>query len=108
MADVKIRIVSNKRPIGVKIQNGSVAAVEAVAEELLGLVDVPVDQGTLKASAQTASNFKKGLLVWATEYAQKQWFTHKTKKLWAVTAAKKYRNELLKVAQNAFEKGFGP
>lgn len=36
---------------------------------------VPMDQGVLRASGQLASQFRAGLLVWATPYAAEQYYT---------------------------------
>lgn len=35
---------------------------------------VPMDEGTLRASGQLASQFRAGLLVWATPYAANQYY----------------------------------
>ncbi len=34
---------------------------------------VPIDQGVLRASAQIASRYRAGLIVWATPYALEQY-----------------------------------
>lgn len=35
---------------------------------------VPVDQGTLRGSEPTASNYKAGLLIWNTPYAARHYY----------------------------------
>ena len=35
---------------------------------------VPMDEGVLRASGQLASQFRAGLLIWATPYATNQYY----------------------------------
>lgn len=118
MANVSVKVTSNKSQIGAKIKAGSKAMTIAVTEAVVayGNIYVREDQGTLKNSALIASVPEKGLAIWDTSYAKPAYYTGTPSKdvnpnaslMWADKAVKKHRKELNKIAQNAFEKGFGP
>lgn len=91
----------------------TIAVTEAVIQ--YGNDYVKVDQGTLRDSALEASIPKKGLAIWDTPYAKKQYYTGKPSKkpnslaslMWADKGVKTHKKDLDKIAQNAFNKGIG-
>ena len=115
MANVKIK--RNLGAITAKINAGTKAMKIAVTESVIeyGNIFVMEDQGTLKDSALISSQPQKGLAVWDTSYAKKVYYTGNPSKdvnpdaslMWAEKGVNTYKKELDKVAQNAFEKGFG-
>lgn len=118
MANVSVKVTSNKSQIGAKIKAGSKAMTIAVTKAVVayGNIYVREDQGTLKNSALTKSEPEKGRAIWDTEYAKKMYYTGTPSKdvnpdaalMWADKGVKEHREEIDKIAQNAFEKGFGP
>lgn len=113
VASVKIK--RNMAAIQAKIQAGSDAMVAAVTEAVIeyGNIFVREDQGTLKDSALIASRPKDGLAIWDTPYAKKVYYTGTPSKdvnpdaslMWVEKGVKTYKEEIDKMAQNAFQKG---
>lgn len=102
---MKIKIQRNTPEIKLRIDGGETAMIAAVSEQILDYADPPVAEGTLRDSAFISSRPKEGVLIWNTPYAKKQYYTHKTKNMWAEKAVNSHKKELQKVAQNAFAGG---
>ena len=79
---------------------------------------VPFDTGTLKNSANQASDFKGGLLVYNTPYARAQYYLHEQGKglhgenglrgsYWGQRAIADHKDELEKFAHNAAKQFLG-
>lgn len=102
-----VKIQRNMPAIEIKIKSGKESVLVAVTEQILDYADplVPVAEGTLKDKSVMASRPKEGLAIWDIIYAKKQYYTHKTKNMWAEKAVSRHKKELDKVAQNAFIKG---
>lgn len=110
-----VKIKRDMPAILAKVQAGSDAMVIAVTEAVIeyGNRFVREDQGTLKASALTASRPKEGLAIWDTPYAKRVYYTgtpstdvnSDASLQWAEKGVKTYKKELDQVAQNAFVKG---
>ena len=113
---VKIKINTNSTAVKVKVDQGIKMMKIAVVEQLLNysLPFVPKADNTLRDSGFAHSIPEKGLAIWDTPYAKYQWYgmwedgshvvknytTPGTGTMWADKAAKKYRKELNKTAQN--------
>ena len=70
------------------------------------------DQGELRKSVETASDFQKGELVWNTPYAKAAYYTGEpshegTHLMWCEFAHDAHGKEWNKIAQEQFEKGMG-
>lgn len=106
-----VKIKSDRARIAQRVQNGTQAARAAVVEHILAtcieLELVPVAEGALRDSAQTASIPKAGKAIWDTDYAKRQYYTHATKRMWAQRAVDSQRKTLDLIAQKAMEKGMG-
>ena len=110
-----VKIKRDMTAIQAKIQAGSDAMVAAVTEAVIeyGNIFVREDQGTLKDSALIASRPKDGLAIWDTPYAKKVYYTGTPSKdvnpdaslMWAEKGVKTHKEEIDKIAQNAFREG---
>ena len=112
-----VKITRNMPAIQMKIKAGESAMVPAVTEAVIeyGNIYVREDQGALKDSALISSRPKEGLAIWDTPYAKKVYFTGTPSKdinpeaslMWEEKGVNFHKEELDKIAQNAFEKGMG-
>ncbi len=117
MANVSVKVTTNKAKIGAKIKAGSKAMTIAVTEAVIhyGNIYVRRDTGTLEDSSLIASEPEKGRAIWDTPYAKKVYYTGIPSKdvnpnaslMWADKGVKEHREQIDKIAQNAFEEGFG-
>lgn len=63
--------------LGPRLTNGFRSVQEALTHEVARKIEpyVPRDYGTLAESPDIASNWKEGLIVYATPYARRQYYT---------------------------------
>lgn len=114
---VKIKVQTNTADIIAKIQAGKAAMIPAVAEQALADCNYfcKRDQGTLVQSSETASDLKKGDLVWDTPYARRQYYTGQpsknvnpnAEKQWCEKAQAEFGEDWEKIGQKSFAKGMG-
>ena len=114
---VKIKVQTNTADIIAKIQAGKAAMIPAVAEQALANCNYFArrDQGTMIESSQTASDLKKGDLVWNTSYAKKVYYTGTPSKdnnpnaslMWCEKAQAEFGEDWEKIGQKSFAKGIG-
>lgn len=112
---VKVQFKPNRLRISRRIETGDKLATIAVTEAVIeyGNIYVREDQGTLKDSALIASRPKDGLAIWDTEYARRVYYTGTPSKdknpnaslMWVEQARNTYKDEIIGIAQNAFDRG---
>lgn len=73
----KVTVTLDRSRVKTRIKAGIDKMIPAVAEQALADCNeyCRVDQGQLRQSSQTASDLKKGELVWNTPYAKKVYYT---------------------------------
>ena len=95
-----------------KIENAAEKAIWATTEEILADCQkyVKEDQGTLRDSAQIKSEPGKGIIVWDTPYAKRQYWEIKTSLTpgrtwkWCETAKLKHGKRWQGLIQKAIKK----
>lgn len=112
-----VKIKMDKAAIIARIQAGKNLMIPAVAEQALADCNYFArrDQGTMIESSETASNLKKGNLVWDTSYAKKAYYTGTPSKdnnpnaslMWCEKAQAEFGEDWNKIAQKIFSKGMG-
>lgn len=72
-----VKITIDKSSVSARIKGAWKSVIPKLAEQVLTDCNFycRVDQGVLRASPQTASNFTSGVLVWDTPYARRVYYT---------------------------------
>lgn len=110
-----VKITTNLGAIKTKIVSGEKAMTIAVTEAVIqyGNDYVRVYQHDLEKSALIKSRPADGLAIWDTDYAKRVYYTGTPSKdvnplaslMWAQKGVDTNKDDLDKIAQNAFEKG---
>ena len=110
-----VRIDFNKRAILKKITIASSKGQEILSQQVLKDSNfyAKEDSGALIASSLLASDTKKGILVWNTPYARKQYYTGRAskdvnsnaQKLWFEVAKKNHLKEWILITDKIIKKG---
>lgn len=113
----KVTITTNKAKIAARIKAGVENMIPAVAEQALADCNYFAREDTrgMIASSETASDLKKGELVWNTPYAKKVYYTGipsttrnpNASLQWCEKARDTHGGDWQKIAQKAFDKGMG-
>lgn len=115
MSDVKFDVDRSK--LLRVLESGANKMIPAVSEQALADCNyfARKDQGTMIASSETASDLKKGELVWNTPYAKKVYYTGTPSQdanpnaslMWCEKACDTFGRNWQKIAQKAFAEGMG-
>lgn len=114
---ITTEIVTNKTKLSDLIRNGIDGMIPAVSEQAHEDCNYFARkyQGTMILSSETASDFKKGELVWNTPYAKKVYYTGTPSQdanpnaslMWCEKAYDTFGGKWQKIAQKAFAEGMG-
>lgn len=112
-----VKIKMDKSSVIGRIKAGKAAMIPAVAEQALADCNYFArrDQGTMIESSETASDLKKGNLVWDTSYAKKAYYTGtpshdvnpNASLMWCEKAQSTFGEDWKKIGQKSFAKGMG-
>ena len=112
-----VKVTFDRSRVAARIQSGIDRMIPAVAEQALADSNkyCRVYQGQLKQSSETASDIKKGELVWDEPYAHKVYYTgepsldhnKKASLMWAHKAKDTHLADWQNAAQKAFGMGMG-
>ena len=112
---MSVRVYTNYARIKARVENGRKSMIAAVTEQVVqdGNYFCKQDQGTLMSSALSASQPKKGLAIWNTPYAKKQYYTGTPSKdvnpnasmMWVEKARSAFGADWQKIADKEFKGG---
>lgn len=114
---MSVKIKMDKSAVVGRIKTGKAAMIPAVAEQALADCNhfVRRYQDTMIKSSETASDLKKGELVWDTDYAKKVYYTgtpshdvnSNASLMWCEKAQSTFGEDWEKIGQKSFAKGMG-
>ena len=102
-----VKIDVNESMIASKVQIAWEKSLFALSSQILGDCNqyVKFDRGALESSSYASSRLSKGVLIWNTPYAKRQYWEIKTSLTpgrtwkWCETAKKKHRADWQKLAE---------
>ena len=110
-----VRITTNFTRIKARVEAGKAAMIAAVTEQVIqdGNYFCKQDQSILMSSALSASQPEKGLAIWNTPYAKRQYYTGTPSKdvnpnastMWGQRAHDAFGDDWLAIAQKNFSGG---
>ncbi len=112
MAIAGVKFICDKAALKVKLERAWQGTLFPLSSQVLADCNefVKVDTNTLRTSSYTASDLKKGRLVWNTPYARRQYYTGTPNKeknpnasiQWCEKAYHTYRKDWASLAQKLF------
>lgn len=109
-----VTIKTDRARIAARIKAGTRRMIYEVTEQAKSDCNeyCKYDQGQLRESVETASDFENGILVWDQPYAAYAYYTgepshDKTYKMWCEVAHDKHGDHWQEIAQENFDKGMG-
>ena len=112
---MSVRVSTNRLRVHARITAGKKAMIAAVTEQVIedGNYFCKQDQGALMSSALIASQPDKGLAIWDTPYAKRQYYTGTPSKdvnpnaslMWAEKARSTFGKDWEAIADKEFKGG---
>lgn len=110
-----VKVTIDRSRVAARINTAKETMIPAVAEQALADCNYFArrDQGTMIQSSETASDLKKGELVWDTPYAKKAYYTGTPSKdvnpnaslMWCEKAKNTYVKDWQAIGQTKFTEG---
>lgn len=110
-----VKVTIDRSRVAARINTAKETMIPAVAEQALADCNYFArrDQGTMIQSSETASDLKKGELVWDTPYAKKVYYTGSPSKdsnpnaslMWCEKAKNTYGKDWQAIGQTKFTEG---
>lgn len=105
-----MRIAIDRNAVRAKIDGAWGKSLYALSSQILADCNqyVKHDQGSLESSSYIHSELRKGLLVWQTPYAKRQYWAIQTSLTpgrtwkWCETAKRKHKDTWREIAQRGF------